>query len=563
MGSIVANDTMYLSQANDIAPVQYKIGISGTLGDVSWPCTLFNDIPAGGTLTVVFPDNLTLVNIDQYFQIGSNNIQFGSTTVNPDGTRPNVIINGALAANYPGLVRNGVLATTGNTGIYICNLKLTANNGATLADNAGWFAQQYFGINAPNATTNYILNCTSTTGALSGQFSGGIIGANAMGTTILGCSSEGPIGDGAGGIVGAIASLINVQRCYTSGTITGPNAGGIIGYQGNSINVTDSYSLGTIDTGGGGIFGANPGADSNCIANTCYSTGIIGSNAGGIFGNSAVTATAINCYSTGQIGGFNNAGGIFGFNYNISGSSTATNCYTSGSNTSGATPPIGGIYSGSNNDGTNNYSQSANGNSGTWITTNASIVLLTIGTGTNDTWLNIGVNQPFYLRKMGVTPYTTTVIQISPGPGLITNYTGPSILAGTTTATAIVSGYTFTLLVNPAPGQIAINASSGAITTNSALTPGTYTLLILSQINPYAVSTYELIVTGAPVPPGDVECCPTPADIALNTEVPYSLVETVRVGKTFIVERQRKPTYQFQTYADFMKYKITLANKRL
>ncbi len=402
------------------------------------------------------------------------------------------------------------------------------------------------------------MNCSSTGTII--YFGGGIVGSGCNNTNIIGCSSSGIVeggvgGGGGGGIVGAFCGTgVIVDQCYSTGSIVGSNAGGIIA-SGGLATVTNCYSTGSIGVGCGGIFGANAG--NGASATGCYSTGSIGPTAGGIFGTSSTFGVATNCYSTGTINGLGNGGGIFGAT--LSGVNP-TNCYTSGSNNG----TNGGIVAGQsidNQNGSGNYSESSNGNSGNWSQINATLTLQNIGT----IWqANPNIGDSYYLRKMGVTPYSTAVIQTTPTPSLIAAYIGPSIAAGATTNPAIVSGYTFTLLVNPQIGLITINASTGAISVDPATPVGSYTLRILNQINPYAITTYELTVTAEPPPPTPTtNCCPTYADIQLNTEVPYSLIETVRVGKTLIVERQRNPTYQFQTYSDFMKYKITLANKRL
>jgi hypothetical protein len=103
MGSIPADDTVYLLQSNSSAPVQYKVGIAGTPTTVSWPCTLVNN-QSSGVLIVVFPTALTLNALDQYFFCGSDNIQFGITSVNPNGSRPVITIDNV--PTYTGLIQN-------------------------------------------------------------------------------------------------------------------------------------------------------------------------------------------------------------------------------------------------------------------------------------------------------------------------------------------------------------------------------------------------------------------------------------------------------------------------
>ena len=94
-----------------------------------------------------------------------------------DGQNSIVEISGVTG--YPGLVQNGDSSTNGKNNIIIKNLGVTATNGSTLGDSAGWVGQRY--MNKGVGTTCHVTNCNST-GDISPIESGGIFGANSQGT---------------------------------------------------------------------------------------------------------------------------------------------------------------------------------------------------------------------------------------------------------------------------------------------------------------------------------------------------------------------------------------------
>jgi len=150
--------------------VQYKIN-DGLYQFFSIPPTIVNT-NTSFTLKVLFENNLTLFSNIFFFIIGSDNIQFGSTSLKGNGTRPIITIDGV--SDYPGLIRNGYSIIGGFNNIYVYNFEINATGGSTLVSDGGWIGQSYFGNQAQN---NFIINC----------------------------SSNGPIIDGGGGIVGGYA----------------------------------------------------------------------------------------------------------------------------------------------------------------------------------------------------------------------------------------------------------------------------------------------------------------------------------------------------------------------
>ncbi len=177
---------------------------------------------------------------------------------------------------------------------------------------------------------------------------GGICGSNAStGSTSYGitnCTNNGSItvecnGSGAFKYIGGICGMSrykasNINNCVNNGTINAPTQtsmiGGVCGA--NAGKVSSCYSTGDV-TGNndvGGLCGNNALNNSGTIEN-CYSTGtVIGnSNVGGFCGNNTYDyrGTIKNCYSTGTVTGSSNVGGFCGNNKLNSSYGTISNCY--------------------------------------------------------------------------------------------------------------------------------------------------------------------------------------------------------------------------------------------
>lgn len=448
--------------------IDYRIN-NGSYNGVSLPPTIVNT-NTSYTLKVLFESDMTLSSDIYYFICGSSNIQFGSESLNTDGSRPVITIDGVT--NYPGFIENGNNVGNGNDNIYVYNLEVNAINGSTLVADGGWIGQSYFG---KGASRNYIVNCSSSGPIIDGG--GGILGGysgSASGATmyITGCSSDGNMGDYSGGIIGFYAGVLagNVicESCWSTGLI-GPSAGGIVGFKaGNlgSVTAVNCYSTGLIGQYGGGIIGGYAGDNGIAQATACYSTGNITADGGGIFGfyagaNSGTTP-ATNCYS---VGTFSVIGtGIYGVN---AVDDSPSSCY------------------------------SANGS---WSDTTANTQLAgdpnpIIGT----TWVNRGVNTPYELYSMGYTPYTIqNIILIEGDPYLQRSYS-LSGQQGDAVNPGIVSGLSYSILqVNAslpsAYSTITINSVTGAISTTLGTPIGVYTVYVRNQ-GSYNITTVELTVT--------------------------------------------------------------------
>ena len=502
-------------------------------------------------LKVLFKTNITITNGGLYFTCNSDYIQFGSTSLNSDGSRPIITISNV--SNYDGLIDN-----PGNNSIHVANLQMVGAGTVSLNNGGGWFGQAFFGA---SATNNMFVNCSTDENMPISSVSGGIVGttaANGAGSRleIIGCTTAGSINGSAGGIIGQYAGAdsgyIRISQCSTTGNIAA-EGGGIFGKYAGRINgqaiATNCYSSGIIANtgGGGGIFGSLAGADGGtATANQCYSTGAVGALCGGIFGQNARNAIATYCYTTGIIFG----GGIFGSSYS---GSLATNCYTSGQ--SFATP-TSGIYAGSGTDGSTNYSEANRGNSGAWASINAGQA----GISPGSVWTEIATNTPYLLSSYGSTPYQLNNIIFDASGGIFfTNFDG-SVVQGSTTAAAVLPvGYTYELLDAP-NANFTINSATGAISVAASTSAGTYTLTIYSYINPYSITTYTLTVSEASAGPGASTsgCC---GSLEGQNNLDYATIFQVKGGNALIAD-STNPRNKFTSYQDMFRLKAALAFHR-
>lgn len=467
---------------------------------ITWPYSL-----SGGAV-IEFVSDITLTSQTNYFICNGENITIGSRFLNNDGTRPTITVDGVV--NYPGLVQN-----QGYSGVLIYNLRVLAINGSYLDDGAGWIGQSQYGRDGIN---NFIWYCSSD-GPIK-DYCGGIVGASAGSInlagsavlTIVGCSSSGVIGDNAGGIAGeylgqGIGSVVLIRNCWSTGEI-GNGGGGIAGWhaaEDGNVSAVRCYSMGTIGNGGGGIFGERAGSGGFASTNYCYSQGTITNEAGGMFGRDAGldlgNITAESCYSSGviQSGGF----GIFG---NTSGSTTEMNCYIANNawNTATATATLG----------LTNY-------------------------------VSVAPNEPFLLRNFGPSPYVLNTVNDG-GADLTLTYS-ETVAAGVPSASAVIPNLTY-VIVSGSGGTI--NSSTGSIT---AATGGSYTFTVLAVdgTTSYSMTTVTLTVTGGP---------PTPTPLATpgpqNKGNDFEIYMDNKIGKRLVQERLQNQNIRFNSFADYNKY---------
>jgi hypothetical protein len=192
-------------------------------------------------------------------------------------------------------------------------------------------------------TTGNVLG-DNVSNSVGGQvFTGGIAGGSPFMSSalayqgyILYCSSAGTINgrargfwNGVGGIAGTLsgsadgtfAKTTRAERCFATGTVTSKGAsvtgsnwsqiGGIVGYNYFGL-VSQSYFTGTVS--------AEPNSSANNGMSGDHTGGISGFNGYMTAPSSAYAAGVEDCWSSGAVTGFSNAGGITGL-------IRMTNCY--------------------------------------------------------------------------------------------------------------------------------------------------------------------------------------------------------------------------------------------
>ena len=558
MSTISASGTIYIQQQGLV--ILYSTDNTTWTPISSWPVTIVNTTPTQ-ILKVLFTSDIYITSSANYFICGSTAIQFGDTSLRPDGTRPTIAKSSFVPGfTYAGLIQNGQSGVPGYSNITIVNLII---DGTDLILSGGWIGQSYY---AYGTTGNKIVNCSSIGAITAGN--GGIVGqfdgTGGGNLTLLGCSSSGAIAIGGGGIVGQVATgdeggIVTAIQCFSTGDI-GQNAGGIFGPFGDNCVATKCYSTGTIlGPNAGGIYGRSSGTGTACFATACYSRGNIGAASAGIDPDGNFThVSTTNCYSSGTID--LTAGGIQGGGAAVS---VPSHTYTSGLSAGGA---IGGIKANSALDGSTNYSEAnSGGNTGAWSDANAAATLQGIGT----TWASLAPNTPYVLLNFGTTPYSLAVVDPATYD-LIQTYAA-TVTAGEATSAAVAAGYTaFTILSGGHP-TITIDPT-GIISTTVATPPGIYTLTIYG-VDEYTTTTYVLTVLGAPAPAPS----PAPADPCCNETVPPSLnpqtgnsadsaVTAARSNRTIgrstdtfyagiaAGTRGAYPQPLFRSYAEYMQY---------
>jgi len=456
-----SSDTIYFKYITG-SGIYYRINDGGDQ-TVSLPITIVNSNSSGAVLKVIFETDITVDSEYLYFICGSDHIQFGSTSLNPDGSRPLISIDSVI--NYPGFIENGTSMADGQDNITIYNLIVAVLNSTTLQEDGGWVARRYFG---KGSTDNYIINCHST-GDIPDR-AGGIVGADAGNVTVKGCSSSGNINQLAGGIIGAYASQVTCNSCWSTGIIQG-FGGGIFGdYAGDNgvAEATECYSEGIISSNGGGIYSRYAGNAGQAIAQKCYSRGNIDTDAGGIFGigagsNSGITS-ATNCYSSGTVP--TTANGIYGTG-KVNG--TETNCYIA---------------------------------DGSWSDSTANTSLTGVPTPrVGNIWIVSDPDTPdipYELKNMGYTPFSTTNITTTPTPELIRTSTA-TVVAGSSTSGGIISSINYLFIEKSGSdldtyNAITIDSTTGVISTISQSVAGTYTLWVRNT-GSYNITEFELTIT--------------------------------------------------------------------
>ena len=515
--------------------LHYFWSMGGTTNEiVDFPIVLQNMTAEPSTLRLT--SDIRAFDSNLYLVVGSSNITI-------DGGGYAVSIDGAQS--YLGFVQNGTTSDDGFSNIAVRNLTVTSLNGSTLADNAGWVGQSYFGKH----TTGCVIDTCSSNGPVSlngggivggyasasasnchssgqiGIYGGSIFGAYASGSTAQACDSTGAIGQFAGGVFGSHASDSVANACYSTG-VASDYGGGIFGGSAEASRATNCYSVGAVGGSAGGIFGAST---SQCVASTCYSLGDIGVGAGGIFGLVASQGIATNCYSVGVIA--TGAGGVFG---DGGVACTATNCYTAGTLQGGD----GGIYANDPTIPATCYSEGAANASG-WHDANANATLLLV-VSSMPIWAEIdaqATNVPYLLAAFNRAIYTENAATVVAGAGNYTALTLTATIAPDFRIMSVNGGYDPQITIsNAAPhlGQMSSTYTQGGIKYVQVLN-GTYVGSVPGGNVPYtyvgynsnlvaltvlpAVSTFTVTTLGDTGASGTLRWAITQANAAAGTSV--------------------------------------------
>jgi hypothetical protein len=144
---------------------------------------------------------------------------------------------------------------------------------------------------------------------------GALVGYNTS-TPVTDCYSTGNVtGDqNVGGLLGYVNDS-TIDNCSSSGTVTGSNwgVGGLIGHV-RYTSIVDCHSESTVSNTNhytGGLFGQAVGV----TVDTCYATGNVSTTqwrSGGLAGIICATCFVSNSFSTGDVSGYQNVGGLIG-----------------------------------------------------------------------------------------------------------------------------------------------------------------------------------------------------------------------------------------------------------
>lgn len=198
---------------------------------------------------------------------------------------------------------------------------------------------------------------------------GGIVGgnkSNSTGTTFVSCFTYGTISGTKyiGGIEGnAYSCTISESGAIMNILSTDGYTGGIVGNIRDSGNMAHCFNIGDIHSEGdyvGGIIGKGNYSRYICTIDNCYSSGNIygKNNIGGIVGY-AESYTLQKCYSTGTVSGNQNVGGIGG----LLEKADIMSCVSIHSDINAITSGVGRIY-GKKNSGSIGVTGSQEGNLG-------------------------------------------------------------------------------------------------------------------------------------------------------------------------------------------------------
>ncbi|MCG2759662.1 MAG: hypothetical protein L6407_00435 [Candidatus Delongbacteria bacterium] len=165
-------------------------------------------------------------------------------------------------------------------------------------------------------------------------------------------------------LCGYLDNNAQIVNCYSTGNVSGNSAGGLIGTNSDSSTITGCYSSADVDirNGGGGGFA---GSNNNGIITNCYSTGEVSdtsynnaSGLGGFIGGNANNSLINYCYSTGNViedSYIHLEGESAGGFASVNSTSAISNCYSKGDVIAENSTYTGGFIARNNNSSTISY----------------------------------------------------------------------------------------------------------------------------------------------------------------------------------------------------------------
>ena len=181
--------------------------------------------------------------------------------------------------------------------------------------------QGLFGIIAGTAAkvNNLTLTRVDIGASLTGNTVGAVVGSN-IGGTVVNCRVSGNINgfEQVGGVVGINDGTVS-ECVFITGSISGiglfnNSIGGVVGLNNSGSMLEKCYSSGSV-TGGdtvGGLAGWNEGTIENCYSMCDVS--VVNTEAGGVVGFNQNYGVVTNCYFNGSVSGENFVGGVVGNN---------------------------------------------------------------------------------------------------------------------------------------------------------------------------------------------------------------------------------------------------------
>ena len=225
---------------------------------------------------------------------------------------------GFSAATVSSSYATGIVTATGTS----------ADTGGLIGDNQGGSVNASYASGAVSSSGNFVggligantgnVNWSYATGAVTGASgTGGLIGNLVSGAVNASHATGAVTGiTNTGGLVGVVNGGL-VQASYATGVVKGiggPRAGGLVGQ--NAGTIETSYATGAVSAGtnaAGGLVGANSGTVSSSYATGAVAAALL--NVGGLIGNN--TGTVSSSYSTGTVtgpGAGATVGGLIGAN---------------------------------------------------------------------------------------------------------------------------------------------------------------------------------------------------------------------------------------------------------